>query len=66
VSQVLIKWSDTPEALATCEDLKPHQQRFPNAAAWDKQPLMEGGCHSPCATCGGVTEAGLKLESRGR
>jgi hypothetical protein len=32
--QVLIKWSDSPESLATWEDLEALRQRFPLAPAW--------------------------------
>jgi hypothetical protein len=42
IHQVLVKWSSSPDSLATWEDLKALWQRFPEAPAWDKQILLEG------------------------
>ena len=43
VQQVLVKWSDWPEDLATWEGLLDHQQRFPNAPAWGQASSQDRG-----------------------
>ena len=50
VQQVLVKWSDWPEDLATWEGLLDHQQRFPNAPAWGQASSQDGGDVSTTAT----------------
>jgi hypothetical protein len=55
VLQVLIKWSDSPESMATWEDFEPVRQRFPGAAAWGaSSTLWRGGCQVTCV--GGRSE----------
>jgi hypothetical protein len=42
VAQVLVKWSNTPESLATWKDLEALQQRFLKAPAWGQVVFSEG------------------------
>jgi hypothetical protein len=41
VQQLLIKWSDWPEDLATWEDMEGIKQRFPDAPAWGQAGFQE-------------------------
>ncbi|KAK2630877.1 hypothetical protein QOZ80_UnG0719800 [Eleusine coracana subsp. coracana] len=43
VSQVLIKWSATPQSLATWEDEEALRQQFPCAPAWGQASLQKVG-----------------------
>jgi hypothetical protein len=43
VQQGLIKWSSSPESLATWEVLELLRQRFPAALAWGQAAPKEGG-----------------------
>ena len=42
ISQVLVKWSEWPESLATWEDEEAIKQAFPYAPAWG-QAVSKGG-----------------------
>lgn len=46
-TQVKIKWSNRDESLATWENLNEMKFRFPDAPAWGKPVLKEGGMSPP-------------------
>jgi hypothetical protein len=39
----MVKWSDSPESLATWEDLEALKQRFPRVPAWGQVATYGGG-----------------------
>jgi hypothetical protein len=43
VSQVLVRWSELPDDLATWEDLEGIQQRLPATAAWGQVGIQDTG-----------------------
>jgi hypothetical protein len=48
VYQVLVKWSLSPESLATWEDLLPLKQKFPGVPAWGQAGPVGGGGGRQC------------------
>ena len=50
IPQVLIKWSNLPEASATWEDYNVLRARFPAAAAWGQAGPSAGGAVKPSAS----------------
>jgi hypothetical protein len=47
IPQVLIKWSNIPEASSTWEDYHVLRKRFPEAAAWGQAGTLAGGGVKP-------------------
>jgi hypothetical protein len=72
VQQVLVRWSNSPDTLATWEDLEPLKQRFPEAPAWGQAGSYGGEVvRTPALSGAPVADqeagrSGTKSEALGR
>jgi hypothetical protein len=56
VVQVLIKWSNMSQELATCEDREDLHQQFPTAHTWGQAAAQDHGSVTASADSAGMTK----------